>query len=105
MHLEFVCSRIILPRFVFRASFRLLTEYNSCQELPKKTKHIRKNKTPVEKDDNSAGVFCFLLSGVEQFWEFFVQFCKQFVHLLKILRKVHKHCAKVEKVSCPLWKV
>jgi len=42
MYLEFVCSRIILPRFVRHALFCLLTEYDSYQELPKKTKYPRK---------------------------------------------------------------
>jgi len=63
MHLEFVCSRIILPRRVLYAPFRLLTEYDSYQN-PYPTKHIRKNKTPMEKDDNSARG-SFVLSGVK----------------------------------------
>lgn len=109
MHLEFVCLRIILPSRVLHDLFRLLKEYDGYQGS-RTTEHI-KNKTPRKTIiPQGSFVFCVVRRSIiwrmlNNFGNFSYNFIKQFVYLLKILRKVYKGCAKVERISCRLWKV
>ena len=85
MYLEFVCSRIILPRRVLHALFCLLTECDGCQDS-RLTDHIKTR--PPRNKTIPGGCFCVVRRSIISemlcnFGNSSYNFIKQFVYLLK----------------------
>ena len=93
MYLEFVCSRIILPRRVLHALFCLLTECDGCQDS-RLTDHIKTR--PPRNKTIPGGCFCVVSRSIIS--EMLCNFGNSSYNFSKTIRiSSQKYCGKFTK--------